>query len=273
MNINHIEYKEYELFVKNLHEKILEKDGFEDIEIQHNIKLEGKSGATHQIDVFWNQKIDNKDVKICIECKNWKSTVTQGDILKFKGVLDDIGNAKGIFVTKRGFQSGACKVAKYYGISLIRANSIDNEYTSRMEMHFISFSNFEFQFDKERSLEEQNKIIDKLYNCKQEDLSQIEVYSSNGELKSKLQYIVDDVIEYIEEKYSDVVPESWVFSSSPRDSYVKIDNELIKIELVECNYDKIHNKDLDLYSIYKVTEFIADYIFENRQELFTIEKT
>ncbi len=32
---------EYELFVKELHEKILEKDGFKDLNVIHNIKVKG----------------------------------------------------------------------------------------------------------------------------------------------------------------------------------------------------------------------------------------
>lgn len=125
-------HKEYELFIQTLHQKILQKEGFENMNVQHNVKVKGCC-TEHQIDVFWNQKLeDGSELKVCVECKQWNSKVTQGDLLKFKGVLDDIGNAKGIFVTTKGFQAGAKKVAEFYGVELICANIDIKEYNSRL---------------------------------------------------------------------------------------------------------------------------------------------
>lgn len=42
----------------------------------HNVKLIGKSGQKHQIDVYWEYQYDNTIFKIAIECKNYNHTVS-----------------------------------------------------------------------------------------------------------------------------------------------------------------------------------------------------
>lgn len=42
----------------------------------HNVKLIGKSGQKHQIDVYWEYQYDNTIFKITIECKNYNHTVS-----------------------------------------------------------------------------------------------------------------------------------------------------------------------------------------------------
>ncbi len=42
----------YELFVKEIYEQIILEDGYKNIEVKHNILLEGRSGQHHQIDIY-----------------------------------------------------------------------------------------------------------------------------------------------------------------------------------------------------------------------------
>ncbi|TOF18192.1 hypothetical protein CGJ26_24310 [Vibrio parahaemolyticus] len=56
--------------------------------------------------------------RVAIECKNYNSDVSIGKVRDFFAVLHDIGNIKGIFVTKKSYQKGAKESADYYGISL-----------------------------------------------------------------------------------------------------------------------------------------------------------
>jgi hypothetical protein len=121
--INHQGAKDYELIVKSIYEQILARDGVTNIEIKHNQSLTGKSGVAHQIDVMWRFKQAGVEHVVVVECKNYSSTVELGDVRSFKSVLEDLGVARGVMVTKVGFQSGAKDFAKFNGIDLKLARS------------------------------------------------------------------------------------------------------------------------------------------------------
>ena len=109
---------EYEILTKEIYEVLLGKEGHSNIiNVQHDIRIEGKSGCKHQIDVYWEYKIGGTTQKMAIECKNYKNSVSIGKIRDFKSVLDDIG-ANGIFVAREGYQKGAKKFAESSGIKL-----------------------------------------------------------------------------------------------------------------------------------------------------------
>ena len=109
---------EFELLVKAIYNEILAYDGYETISVKHDEKIIGRSGQTHQIDVFWEFMVAGVLHKVAVECKEYKSTVSVGKIRDFYGALEDIGNVNGIFVTTKGYQSGAIKYAEYKNISL-----------------------------------------------------------------------------------------------------------------------------------------------------------
>lgn len=109
---------EYEKLAKEVYDEILQADGFNTIEVKHNINIEGKSGQKHQIDVFWEFIVAGVTHRVAVECKNYTSPVSVGKIRDFSAALDDIGNIQGIFITKTGYQSGAKKFANHKGIEL-----------------------------------------------------------------------------------------------------------------------------------------------------------
>lgn len=109
---------EYEKLTQDIYQTISDAEGVKSINVQHNIKLPGKSGCNHQIDVYWEFEMMGIKHCVAIECKNYSSEVSVGKVRDFFGVLHDVGNTKGIFVTKVGYQSGAEKFASHYGIVL-----------------------------------------------------------------------------------------------------------------------------------------------------------
>lgn len=115
-NIN--ENTEYEKLAQSIYQSILKAEGFESIKVEHNVKVKGKSGCEHQIDVYWEFTVGGITQRVAIECKNYTSDISVGRVRDFFGVLHDVGNISGIFVTKKGYQSGAKKYADYYGINL-----------------------------------------------------------------------------------------------------------------------------------------------------------
>ena len=42
---------EYELFTREIYQQLVDADTVKATKVQHNVKLEGKSGQKHQIDV------------------------------------------------------------------------------------------------------------------------------------------------------------------------------------------------------------------------------
>jgi len=114
----------YEQLVKELHEALLTVDGFESIKVPHDAKIIGKSGATHRIDVYWEFRLAGVAYKTCIECKHYNSRIKKSHIAAFSTILEDIGNATGIFATTIGFQKGALLLSKYKGIQPILVNPL-----------------------------------------------------------------------------------------------------------------------------------------------------
>lgn len=109
---------EYELFTQEIYQQLVNSDVVKPTKVEHNIKLKGRSGQEHQIDVYWEYEIAGNKHRVAIECKNYKKSVPIGMVRDFKGLLDDLNGVNGIMVTKEGYQKGAKEYAKEYGISL-----------------------------------------------------------------------------------------------------------------------------------------------------------
>ena len=131
---------DYELFTRHIYEVIVNSTDINPTYVQHNIKLKGKSGLEHQIDVYF--EYENESGKHCcaIECKNYSSRVPQKNVRDFFAVLYDLEeDVKGIMVSKEGFQSGAKTFAKKYGIVLIKLRKVpENEIIGVFESHYCS---------------------------------------------------------------------------------------------------------------------------------------
>lgn len=110
---------DYEKLAQEIYQKLNAVEGsIKNIDIQYNMKILGRSGCHHQIDVYWEFENMGETHKVAIECKNYNRDVSIGKLRDFFGVLHDIGDIKGIFIAKEGFQSGAIKFADYYNITL-----------------------------------------------------------------------------------------------------------------------------------------------------------
>jgi predicted helicase len=108
----------YEKLVLEIYQVIQQVECLDTVKLLHNQRIEGKSGLRHQIDIYWELNIDGKVSRIAIECKHYSKRVSIGNVRDFFGVLTDVGNIRGILVTRVGFQSGAVAFAEHYGIEL-----------------------------------------------------------------------------------------------------------------------------------------------------------
>lgn len=115
---------EYEILVRDLHAALVKNDQVENIDVQHNVKIKGRSGATHQIDVYWEFRIAGVTYKTCIECKHYNDRVKKSEVAAFIATMADIGNVTGIFATTVGYQRGATLLAQQNGLRLITVNHL-----------------------------------------------------------------------------------------------------------------------------------------------------
>lgn len=113
--------KPYEIITRQIFDSILNhsRDDINTIEVQHDVTLTGRS-TTHQIDVYWEFIVGGIKYITIVQAKDWSTNaVDQGELLKFKCVLDDLPNQpRGIFVTRTGYQQGAFNYARHHGILL-----------------------------------------------------------------------------------------------------------------------------------------------------------
>ena len=120
---------EYERFTQEIYQQLLNCRHLNIANVQHNIKLEGRSGCKHQIDVYWEYEKDGVKHRVAIECKNYSKHVPKEKVCAFHSKISDLDCVEGIMVSKKGFQSGAIQYAKAYGISLKELREPEGEET------------------------------------------------------------------------------------------------------------------------------------------------
>lgn len=110
--------RDYELLVMLILKQAQEQDGARNLRVEHNVTLQGLS-LTHQIDVYITFDVGGITYATVVQCKDWNSHVKQEQMQTFSQVLTDLpGQPRGVFITRRGFQSGARKLAEDKGIIL-----------------------------------------------------------------------------------------------------------------------------------------------------------
>lgn len=84
-----------------------------------NVKAVGKSGQSHQIDVWVEFRRFGLLYRTIIECKCWDRPVGVEPVMVLAQRMEDLGAQKGVLVTTLGFQSGAYRLASSKGIALV----------------------------------------------------------------------------------------------------------------------------------------------------------
>jgi hypothetical protein len=77
---------EYEILVQTIFQEIIKQEFAKNVTIRRDVKTMGKSGARHQIDVFWEFEIGGILYSTIVQVKDWKNSVKQEQILALKGV-------------------------------------------------------------------------------------------------------------------------------------------------------------------------------------------
>lgn len=95
-----------------------------DTVVSKRTSIIGRNGTSNEFDVYYEFHHFNIRYRVAIECKDWKSTVTIGQVRDFWAKLSELDNIAGVMITKSGYQSGAEKFAKDKGIILLRIEDL-----------------------------------------------------------------------------------------------------------------------------------------------------
>lgn len=109
--------KKYELLSQKIYQQILKSEEFLDVEVKHNVNIQGKC-TKHQIDLYWEIKKGKNIKRFLVEAKDYSRPISKDKIGTFIAVIDDIPNSVGIFIAKSGFQKGAKEWAEKKKIQL-----------------------------------------------------------------------------------------------------------------------------------------------------------
>ncbi len=115
--------KSLESYVQYVYNELLNLRG-EGVLVTMRPRLRGKSGAMHEVDVYYEFERAGVRHRVAIECKDHGRPVSKGDVSEFYGKVNDIGGVSAIVVSRNGYQEGAVTFAKMWDIELLKVKDL-----------------------------------------------------------------------------------------------------------------------------------------------------
>lgn len=115
---------ELEDFVEHVYSILLKNENLKKAKIMKHHIEKGKSGASHEFDVFYELEIANSKHRVAIECKQYNRRIEKGLVQEFMSKLIDCNNIIGVMVASSDYQSGAKELAEHYGIKCLTVNDL-----------------------------------------------------------------------------------------------------------------------------------------------------
>lgn len=91
--------------------ELFKKNGYT---VTHNVKMQGKSGAEHQIDVYAEYKAPLHTTKLIVEAKSYQSNIDKEIVMKLIQIQQDLSVDRAILVTTSEFTPGTIQTASQY---------------------------------------------------------------------------------------------------------------------------------------------------------------
>ncbi|MBR0857828.1 restriction endonuclease [Bradyrhizobium liaoningense] len=107
------DYKKLEKLVAKIQQDLAPQS-----KVSHNVRLKGKSGAQRQIDVLVEDRIGQYDIRIVLDCKDYKTPVDIKDVEECAGLFEDVSAQRGVIVCPAGFTKNAKARAQQLQIDL-----------------------------------------------------------------------------------------------------------------------------------------------------------
>jgi len=213
---------EYELLARDLHQSLLNTSLVRSISVAHNAKILGKSGAVHQIDVYWEFELAGVKYRTCVECKHHNRKISKSAVAAFVAILNDIGNATGVFVTTLGYQPGARAMAEVGNIRLLVVNHVLKSVS--IQSHFLipetEITNLKYDNDQVKDLLQRQGL--QSYTIQRRIGPQTQLHNESGVPTETMREYLDRSINSDGEG-----------SLFPKQAYDKLDIGLAKIERID----------------------------------------
>jgi hypothetical protein len=97
------------------------------VTVEHNVILQGRSGAPRQIDVLIRHKEGLYEHMAVAECKYWNSQVERLHVDALATTVREVGASRGVIFSTQGFQSGAITQAEHDAIDLFVVRDLTAE--------------------------------------------------------------------------------------------------------------------------------------------------
>ncbi|MEY4744716.1 MAG: hypothetical protein RL272_661 [Candidatus Parcubacteria bacterium] len=137
----------YEQLVQDVYQALLQQEAVKNIAVQRQVALVGRSGVSHVVDVYWEFELSGHRYRTCVECKALNRRVKKSEVLTLLGVVNDLTNCNGAFVTTVGYQRGAKEIGKHNGVRLLVCNpvlqAIHTTINARIPNHTVSNPRFD----------------------------------------------------------------------------------------------------------------------------------
>ncbi|MBF2595406.1 hypothetical protein [Listeria welshimeri] len=171
----------------------LSKFSNKDIKVENKYDIVGKSGTTHNIDVYYQFELNGIVHRVIFECKNWKSKVSKDKVLILKAIIDDIPNSVGIMVPPKGYQSGAKTFAFYCLMEKANDGKVTGTYIRNGDASGESF--LILCFSKREAEEIETNLSSVVRGIDKQHLSILCDYSDNSGLKLAIkQFMSNEVL-------------------------------------------------------------------------------
>ncbi len=274
--------KSYEQLTQRIFSEFLSQNQVNTVDVQHDVTLQGKT-AQHQIDVYWEFELQKGIRYVTVmQCKDWSRPVEQGELIKFKGVLDDLPDQpRGIFVTKTGYQSGAREYAKAHGIKLYELRTpVEGDFDVRrlvLEVHLFEpkVHEWNLEFDLQWAREEKirlgipaDRTIDIEYKFSSGEDS---LYDSDARATLTINEVLDSVLRLHSETRTEEMAQAWLRHEFSHPTFAETMNEivpLIRVKAINALISgTVHHSEI-VYDLADVVGFVLKDVLEERQHHF-----
>lgn len=101
---------------KNLEQRIANIFSTHGYRVQTNVVRDGRSGASHEIDVLAERTDELLTISVAVECKAWANPIEKDVIAKSDYIRRDLGLGHALVVSLNGARAGALAAARELGV-------------------------------------------------------------------------------------------------------------------------------------------------------------
>ncbi len=249
----------FQTFIKNIYSQLEGENGFV---IESQLIKEISTDSDREVDIFIKRNILGKEVKIAIECREWKNKNSIKWVDEIIGKYIDLSVDEIIAVSKSGFYKPAKEKAEFHGIktlTLEEANEIEwKKYFTKLFLKTVKRTDFPKGIElktespiNSSSLTLQSQIVSAGYS------ETLEQFGKHG-----YDFCLDKINSEIEKKIILGTPNPFEKEISVEISYIPSQDIYV---IVENKRNKILEVTIKIKSTFEITVIPSNqYFFDNK---------